>query len=122
MLESERRRRPSAAGAPDALGVGTPLRLTPRQVPDVGQVLRLASGDVRYRTAPLRLLVARVRLDISDWYGGEWVWVEGHELDAADHPIAWQQALIRVAAIGRSLAGGSSGASVLCASGPARAQ
>jgi hypothetical protein len=63
---------------------------------------------VRYRTAPLRLRVSRVRLDISDWYGGEWVWVEGHELDAADHPIAWQQSLIRVAAIDRAPAVASS--------------
>jgi hypothetical protein len=107
MIEATRRLRP-AAGAP---GVGTPLRLAPRQVPDVGQVLRLAAGDVRYRTAPLRLRVTRVRLDISDWYGGAWVWVEGHELDPADHPIAWQQALIRDAAIDRSPTGASPDAS-----------
>ena len=50
-----------------------------------------------------------MRLDISDWYGGEWGWVEGHELDAGDHPIAWQQALIRVAAIDASPEGASTG-------------
>lgn len=98
---SDRPRPQPSAGASRAASAGaiTPLRAPPRRVPHLGQVLQLAGGDVRYRAAPLRLQVTEVRLEISQWYGGEWVWVEGHELDAADHPIAWQQALIRVTAI-----------------------
>lgn len=94
------RPRPSAS-APHAASADaiTPLRTPPRRVPHLGQILELADDDMRYRTTPLRLQVTEVRLEISQWYGGEWVWVEGHELDATNHPIAWQQALIRVAAI-----------------------
>lgn len=77
----------------------TPLRTPPHRLPVTGQVLDLAGGDVRYRRQPLRLHVTVIRPEISQWYSGEWVWVEGHELDAADHPIAWLQALVRVAAI-----------------------
>ena len=77
---------------------GTP----PRSVPASGQILDLYGSDVRYRRAPLRLRVERVRLDISGWYGGRWVWLEGHELDADWHAISWQQALVAVAAIVRA--------------------
>lgn len=72
----------------------------PERVPDIGQVLALSSVDVRYRDAPLRLRVMRVRLDISGWYDGRWVWLEGHELDDEGFPINWQQLLVSVAAIG----------------------
>lgn len=85
-----------AVGRTDAIAA---LRVPPRRVPQIGQILPLASGDVRYRAAPLRLRVAGIRSDISDWYGGEWVWVEGHELDDTGHPICWQQSLIRVAVL-----------------------
>jgi len=76
---------------------GTP----PRKVPAAGQVLDLSSSEVKYRQAPLRLSVERVRLDISGWYAGGWVWLEGYELDADGHAISWQQALVDVAAIER---------------------
>lgn len=80
---------------------GTP----PRSVPASGQILDLYGSEVRYRRAPLRLRVERVRLDLSGWYGGGWVWLEGHELDADGHAISWQQALVAVAAIERVAAG-----------------
>jgi hypothetical protein len=70
-------------------------------VPDVGDVLDLVAGEVRYRRAALRLRVSRVRVDISGWYGGGWVWLEGRELDPDGHPISWQQVLVSVAAIER---------------------
>lgn len=78
-----------------------PCRRPPRRVPTVGQVLSLAEKEVRYRKSPLRLRVARVRTDISGWYSGEWVWLEGHELDAGGYPIGWQQLLVAVGAIER---------------------
>jgi len=77
------------------------LSVPPRRVPAVGQVLALDGSEVRYRRAPLRLQVSRVREDISGWYGGEWVWLEGRELDATGHPISWQQVLVAVVAVER---------------------
>lgn len=73
---------------------------SPHEMPAVGQVLALSGTDMQYRNAPLRLRVARVRLDISGWYDGKWVWLEGHELDADGYPINWQQLLVSVAAVG----------------------
>jgi hypothetical protein len=70
-------------------------------VPHVGDVLDFAAGEVRYRRAALRLRVSRVRVDISGWYGGGWVWLEGRELDPSGYPISWQQVLVAVAAIER---------------------
>lgn len=78
---------------------------SPHRVPAVGQVLTLSSTDLRYRNAPLQLRVARVRLDISGWYDGRWVWLEGHELDSDGHPINWQQLLVSVAAVDRQADG-----------------
>jgi hypothetical protein len=40
-------------------------------------------------------------VDVSGWYGGEWVWLEGHELDSAGYPISWVQVLVAVTAIER---------------------
>jgi hypothetical protein len=53
----------------------------PDRIPEVGAVLDLPVGDVRYRSAPLRLLVKCPRPDISLWYDGQWIWLEGAELD-----------------------------------------
>lgn len=75
--------------------------MRPRCVPVVGEVLDLPGEDLRYRETGLRLRVSRVRDDISGWYGGQWVWLEGHELDHDGEPIAWQQQLVRVAALER---------------------
>jgi hypothetical protein len=41
-----------------------------------GDVIQLAEGDDRYGPGGV-LRVTRVRPDISKWYGGEWVWIEG---------------------------------------------
>ncbi|MGC5031084.1 hypothetical protein [Micromonospora sp. DT229] len=32
----------------------------------------------------MRLRVVRVRLDISQWYDGQWVWLEGIEIGPDD--------------------------------------
>jgi len=74
----------------------------PRTLPDPGQILDLQAGDVRYRSAPPRFRVQRVREDISRWYDGAWVWLEGHELHpTAGHPMLWLQILVAVDAIER---------------------
>lgn len=84
-----------------ATGRSPATSVPPRRVPAVGQVLTLEGAEVRYRHAPLRLQVSRVREDISGWYGGEWVWLEGRELDATGYPISWQQVLVAVVAVER---------------------
>jgi len=84
-----------------ATGPSAAASVPPRRVPAVGQVLTLAVPELRYRRAPLRFQVSRVREDISGWYGGEWVWLEGRELDTTGYPISWQQILVAVAAVER---------------------
>ncbi|MEU4693181.1 hypothetical protein [Actinoplanes sp. NPDC023714] len=61
-----------------------------------GRVLCIPAGSCRYRDAALVLFVRRVRLDISRWYGGCWVWVEGDELSHAGYRLRWLQALVHV--------------------------
>jgi hypothetical protein len=58
-----------------------------RPVPPPGVVLRLAEGQWRYGAYPLVLRVLRVRPEMSRWYDGDWLWVEGEELDAYGQPV-----------------------------------
>ena len=64
-----------------------------------GQTLRLADGDHRYGHGDLHLRVTRVRLDISGWYDGQWVWLDGVDIlpNGADGPT--RSVLARVAAL-----------------------
>jgi hypothetical protein len=71
----------------------------PKRVPTVGQILRLRPGDWKYDNRPLRLYVQRVRTEISMCYDGDWVWVEGYELDDSGATVTRIQALVRVAAL-----------------------
>ena len=71
----------------------------PRRVPHTGQVLRLDPTDMRYRTRPLIVRVERVRLDISTYYNGDWVWVEGAELGPDGGIVGRLQVLISVDAL-----------------------
>ncbi|WP_436522554.1 hypothetical protein [Actinoplanes sp. HUAS TT8] len=63
----------------------------------IGRVLEVPAGGCRYRNGVLVLLVHRVRLDISQWYDGLWVWVEGDEL-VGGYRLGWTQALVHVTA------------------------
>jgi hypothetical protein len=80
-------------------GVSEPPRLPVPAEQLIGRVLDLAPAQMRYRSEPLRLRVRFVREDISLWYGGEFVWLEGEELDADGEPIGRLQALIAVDAL-----------------------
>ncbi|RAO19431.1 hypothetical protein LUPAC07_01817 [Micromonospora noduli] len=64
-----------------------------------GDVVRLAESDYRFADGPLRLRIVRVRFDVSEWYGGRWVWLEGVEIGPDDQDGAFRQALVRVAAL-----------------------
>ncbi|WP_229076060.1 hypothetical protein [Actinoplanes sp. DH11] len=81
-----------------AIAVSTPPRLPTPADRIVGRLLRIPAGACRYRGPGLLLLVRRVRLDISDWYGGQWVWLEGEELAATGQRLRWTQALVHVTA------------------------
>ena len=72
----------------------------PDAMPVVGSVLELASGQWRYdgQDQAVRIQVQRVRTELSRWYSGEWVWVEG-PVSVAGGPVGWRQILVRVDAI-----------------------
>lgn len=64
-----------------------------------GDVVRLAATDHRYADGPLRLRIVGVRWDVSEWYDGQWVWLEGVEIGPDDQDGSFRQALVRVAAL-----------------------
>jgi hypothetical protein len=81
-----------------AMAVSTPPRLPAPVDHLVGYLLRIPADACRYRQEGLLLLVRRVRLDISSWYGGQWVWLEGDELAVTGQRLRWAQALVHVTA------------------------
>ncbi|MEE3922086.1 hypothetical protein V2I01_38780 [Micromonospora sp. BRA006-A] len=62
-------------------------------------MVRLAESDYRYAAGLLRLRIVRVRIDLSEWYDGQWVWLEGVEIgpDGQDGPL--RPVLARIAAL-----------------------
>ncbi|MBX7266930.1 hypothetical protein KIF24_13420 [Micromonospora sp. Llam7] len=97
------RPRPPSPGCPRG-----PVEATPTTVPGpvvpcvavaVGDVVRLAESDHRHATGPLRLRIARLRPDISEWYEGEWVWLEGVEIGPDDQDGAYRPVLVKIAAL-----------------------
>ncbi|GAA3335453.1 hypothetical protein GCM10020358_03830 [Amorphoplanes nipponensis] len=78
----------------------SPIAVAPRlPVPAgqlVGHLVRIPAGRCRYRDSGPALLVRRVRLDISQWYGGAWVWLEGDEIADTGYSLGWTQALVHV--------------------------
>ncbi|MBQ0905524.1 hypothetical protein [Micromonospora sp. U21] len=102
-LAAEARQRPGAC-AQGLVGVVSTVPVTrvpviPRVGVVPGDVVRLAESDYRYADGPLRLRIVRVRLDVSEWYGGRWVWLEGVEIGPDDQGRSFRQALARVAAL-----------------------
>ncbi|MEV4712834.1 hypothetical protein [Micromonospora sp. NPDC049374] len=64
-----------------------------------GDVVQLAESDYRHSDGPLRLRIVRVRPDLSEWYDGEWVWLEGVEIGPDDQDGTFRPVLARVAAL-----------------------
>ncbi|WP_422733376.1 hypothetical protein ACN26Y_21430 [Micromonospora sp. WMMD558] len=64
-----------------------------------GDVVQLAESDYRYADGPLRLRIVRVRPDLSEWYHGEWVWLEGVAIGPDGQDAAFRPVLARVAAL-----------------------
>ncbi|GGM65756.1 hypothetical protein GCM10011608_58770 [Micromonospora sonchi] len=73
--------------------------VVPQVAVAAGDVVRLGPSDHRQGVRALRLRVVRVRADISQWYGGQWVWLEGVEIGPDGEEGAWRPVLARVAAL-----------------------
>jgi hypothetical protein len=81
-----------------AFDIAVPPRLPMPADQLVGHVLRIPANRCRYRDTALALLVRRIRFDISQWYGGRWVWLEGEELADTGYSLGRMQALVHVSA------------------------
>ncbi len=77
--------------------------VVPRVSVRAGDVVTLRDGDHRYGQGVLTLRITRIRVDISLWYDGEWVWIEGFPLlaDGGDGPL---RTVLARAAVLRDLA------------------
>ncbi|PWR14578.1 hypothetical protein DKT69_15735 [Micromonospora sicca] len=64
-----------------------------------GDLVQLSEPDYQYGTGPLRLRITRVRFDLSTWYDGRWVWLEGIEIRVDDQDGRLRQVLVRVSAL-----------------------
>lgn len=58
--------------------------VTPQVGVSPGDVVQLSEPDYQYGIGALRLRITRVRLDLSTWYDGHWVWLEGIEIRLDD--------------------------------------
>jgi len=56
--------------------------VSPRVSVKPGDVVKLLEPDYKYGQGTVLLRISRVRLEISKWYDGAWVWLEGV-------PIRW---------------------------------
>ena len=72
----------------------------PDALPALGSVLELAPDQWRYgnREHAVRVQVERVMPELSRWYSGKWVWVEG-PASIAGGPEERRQILVRIDAI-----------------------
>ncbi|MCZ7422955.1 hypothetical protein O7605_25970 [Verrucosispora sp. WMMA2121] len=95
--------RPQPPGCPrgpaQAMPTTARVPVVPRVSVAAGDVVRLAESDHRYATGPIRLRIVRIRPDISEWYEGEWVWLEGVEIGPDDQDGPFRPVLVRVAAL-----------------------
>ncbi|MDG4797542.1 hypothetical protein [Micromonospora sp. WMMD1082] len=89
-------------GPVEATPTVTRLPVIPRLPVAAGDVVRLAEPDYRHATGPLRLRIVRARPDISEWYAGEWVWLEGIEIGPDGRDGAFRPVLVNVAALSQS--------------------
>jgi hypothetical protein len=88
-----------APGAPApalAMYLSMPPRLPVPADRLVGLVVHVPAGMARYRTDPTIIRIKAVRVDISIWYDGDWVWIEGDELDQGERVLRSAQLLVHV--------------------------
>lgn len=88
----------AVAGGP----VTGPAAVPPRcRIPERGEELRLREGDCRYYDDALVLRVERARPELSTYYDGAWLWLDGWRLDANGLPERHVQVLVSCEAIKR---------------------
>lgn len=75
--------------------------ITPEVTVAPGDVVHLCEQDYQHGCGQLRLRVIQVRLDLSLWYGGQWVWLEGIEINTSDRVGRFRQELVCGAALHR---------------------
>ncbi|MEV4619698.1 hypothetical protein AB0J74_13435 [Asanoa sp. NPDC049573] len=80
--------------------VTTPPRLPRPAAELVGRVFYIPPDLVQYERAGFVVRLTEVREDISLWYGGSWVWIEGVQLDVQGDALGRVQALVHVDALG----------------------
>lgn len=92
-----------------ALAAAVRVPVVPQVCVGPGDVVRLDRSDYRGATGPLRLRIVRVRRDLSQWYEGQWVWLEGVEIAPDGQDGEWRPVLARVAALSREAADRAAG-------------
>lgn len=101
--ELPRLRRPQIPPAswPDELDerTVTPTPITPVVAVAPGDVVHLREPDYQHGSGTLRLRIVCVRLDLSLWYDGQWVWLEGIEMPTTGGTGCFRQVLARVGAL-----------------------
>jgi hypothetical protein len=65
----------------------------------VGRVLAVPAGKCRYRDDAFSLRVSKIRDDVSLWYGGDWVWLEGEDLGEQDCRRRFAPVLVHVSVL-----------------------
>ncbi|WP_431877446.1 hypothetical protein [Micromonospora marina] len=75
---------------------------TPEVAVVPGDVVHLREQDYQHGYGPLRLRIVCVRLDLSLWYDGHWVWLEGIDINPDGRAGCFRQVLARVAALPQS--------------------
>lgn len=78
-----------------------PTPLIPEVTVAPGDAVHLREQDYQHSYGPLWLRIIHVRLDLSTWYDGQWVWLEGIEINAHSQAGCFRQVLARVAALPR---------------------
>jgi hypothetical protein len=79
----------------------TPTPITPEVAVVPGDVVHLREQDYQHGCGPLRLRIIHVRLDLSSWYDGQWVWLEGIDINTDGRAGRFRHVLARVAALPR---------------------
>jgi len=77
------------------------INTPPAAVPQPGEILDLAPGDIWWRQDGMTVRVERVRTEISGCYDGAAVWLDVDELDRDGAAVARHQLLVSTAAIAR---------------------
>jgi hypothetical protein len=55
----------------------TPKPVAPRVAVKPGDTVHLAEADYKYGRGGITLRITRIGSNISQWYDGTWVWLEG---------------------------------------------